>query len=393
MGGSGAVTARHASGPRRPGRSHPTAPAGIELLSDHGLPGDEPLGVIRDHRSGCWAAVVPVRGCSFSLMEPAEQLHRLEGWRQALGVAARSGSPVARLQWLERSWAGAAGAPGSEPSPSDPGSYPEHNPVALASYHRMAEAVDRTMLHHHAWIVLAVRPSQRQMGRAGSAVAELRREIRLLSGQLREAGLDPLPPLDLRAATALIGGRGRPPVGRSGRPPLDDTDAAWPMASSDDWSAYRADGAWHATYWIAEWPRVHVGPDFLTPLLLGAAWTTVSVVMAPVPADQAMREVRSARTADLADAELKSRAGFLQSARRARESEGVTRRETELADGHHEFRFSGYVTVSAPDPERLAAACAVTEHSAQAARLELRRLYGRQAEAYTWTLPLGRGLR
>jgi hypothetical protein len=33
------------------------------------------------------------------------------------------------------------------------------------------------------------------------------------------------------------------------------------------------------------------------------------------------------------------------------------------------------------------------EQAARAAHLELRRLYGRQAEAFTWTLPLGRGLR
>ena len=35
---------------------------------------------------------------------------------------------------------------------------------------------------------------------------------------------------------------------------------------------------------------------------------------------------------------------------------------------------------------------AEAEHAAQTAHLELRRLYGRQAEAFTWTLPLGRGL-
>jgi hypothetical protein len=115
--------------------------------------------------------------------------------------------------------------------------------------------------------------------------------------------------------------------------------------------------------------------------------------MAPVPPYRAVREVRSARTADLADQALRARAGFLASARRDRESEGVVRREEELAEGHQEFRFSGYVTVSADDPERLVEACAETERSAQSARLELRRLFGRQAEAYTWTLPLGRGLR
>ena len=164
------------------------------------------------------------------------------------------------------------------------------------------------------------------------------------------------------------------------------------MATDEAWSALRADGTWHATYWISEWPRVEVSPDFLTPLLLCDGRRMVSVVMAPVPADRAAREVRAARAADVADEELRSRAGFLPSARRRREADGVVRREAELADGHAEFRFSGYVTVTAPGRAALETACVETEQAAQTAHLELRRLYGRQAEAYTWTLPLARGL-
>ena len=38
-------------------------------------------------------------------------------------------------------------------------------------------------------------------------------------------------------------------------------------------------------------------------------------------------------------------------------------------------------------------ACAEIEQAARPANLDLRRLYGQQAEAFTWTLPLGRGLR
>lgn len=244
------------------------------------------------------------------------------------------------------------------------------------------------MTHHQAWVLVAVRPSHHQLRRPArgmEGIRELRRELRLLAAQLRDAGLHPLDPLDPEGLHGLMSSDRAAPVRAGGGP--------WPLAATDGWSTYRADGAWHATYWVAEWPRIPVGPDFLTPLLVGPERITVSVVMAPVAPDRAMREVRSARTADMADAELKARAGFLPSARRERESEGVAQREAELADGHHEFRFSGYVTVSADDPEQLSAACAATEHAAQSARIELRRLFGRQAEGYTWTLPLGRGLR
>jgi hypothetical protein len=164
------------------------------------------------------------------------------------------------------------------------------------------------------------------------------------------------------------------------------------MATDESWSALRADGSWHATYWISEWPRLDVSPDFLSPLLLGEGRRTVSVVMAPVPGDRAAREARAARAADVADDELRTRAGFLPSARRGREAEGVLRRETELADGHSEYRFAGYVTVSADSREDLEAQCVETQQAAGRAHLQLCRLYGRQAEAFTWTLPLGRGL-
>jgi hypothetical protein len=70
----------------------------------------------------------------------------------------------------------------------------------------------------------------------------------------------------------------------------------------------------------------------------------------------------------------------------------VLQREAELADGHGEYTFSGYVTVSGPDRVGLEAACAEIEQAAQQARVDLRRLYGQQREAFCWTLPLARGL-
>jgi hypothetical protein len=164
------------------------------------------------------------------------------------------------------------------------------------------------------------------------------------------------------------------------------------MAVEQEWSRVRTDGTWHATYWISEWPRVDVNPDFLAPLLLGPVRRSVAVVMEPLPPSQAVRQVERARTADMADSELRRRGGFLATARRAREVDVVSRREEELADGHASFRFSGYVTVTAPTREQLDDACEMTEQDAGQCRLELRRLYGDQVRALACTLPLCRGL-
>jgi hypothetical protein len=328
-----------------------------------------------------------VGGRSFSLLDAGEQAQMLEGWRRVLGAVARPGSPVVRVQWIQRSWTGRPSSDEREPIGAE--SRSGRGPVHAAAGHRVLEQTSvESMPHHQSWLVIAVRSAQVRHGPlrdAGRAMTDLRRELRLLHGQLRAADLEPDDPLEPAALAEMVAGPGR--RGRSvGAIP-------WPLAAEEGWAHHRADGDWHATYWIAEWPRLQVGPDFLAPLLTAPVRTAVSVVMAPVSPDRAMREARSARTADVADAELRARAGFLQSARRDRESEGVIRREAELADGHQEFRFSGYVTVSAEDRDGLAAACAAAEHAAQSARLELRLLHGRQAEAYTWTLPLARGLR
>jgi len=161
----------------------------------------------------------------------------------------------------------------------------------------------------------------------------------------------------------------------------------------ESWSHVRVDGMVHATFWVAEWPRTEVRSDFLAPLLLGSARSTLSVVMEPLGPDTAVRKVEASRTADLADTELRRRGGFVSTARHARESEVLARREVELAEGHASFRYSGYVTVSAPSEEELVTACDVVQHAAGQSRLALRRLYGDQASAYTCTLPLCRGLR
>jgi hypothetical protein len=277
------------------------------------------------------------------------------------------------------------------------GAWPTPLEAARATYAELIAAAGPATLEHESLVVLAIHPRRagralRSFGRGSEAmVGLLRREVRLLQGQLRGAELVAGDPLDGAGMTLALRAAVDPEARRRGVV-SGVGHGAWPLATDEAWSALRADGSWHATFWIAEWPRLEVGPDFLAPLLLAGARRTVSVTMEPVPPERARRQVEAARTAEAADEELRRSAGFLSTARRRRESEGVAQREAELADGHAEFRFSGYVTVSAADRPALEAACSEVEQVAQAARLELRRLYGQQREAFTWTLPLARGL-
>jgi hypothetical protein len=170
--------------------------------------------------------------------------------------------------------------------------------------------------------------------------------------------------------------------------------AAWPLGAREAWDHYQTDGALHATYWIGAWPRVEVSPLFMDALLgQSSAVRTIAVTFEPLPTARSTREIEAAITQDRADRELRARFGQSETARQRQAREATARRESELAAGHGEVRLSGFVTVSGRDPDDLRRSCTeVLDHAARA-RLELHRLYGQQADTFTFTLPLCRGLR
>lgn len=246
----------------RPG----TAPAGVSLLDVPGMPGDPAMGMVRDRRSGTWVAALAVGARSFTLIDPDDQRRRLGSWGALLAGLARPASPVTRVQWLHTV------------APADPAGLrvPGGGAVgALEDYAEVVAAAAPAARHHRTLVVVAVRP--RRGG--GDPATVLRREVRLVQGQLANADLLPGPPLDLDALGAAIRCRFDPAPG-AGR-------GVWPLATDEAWSAVRVDGGWHATYWIAEWPRVETGPDFLVPLLLAGQRRTVAITMGPVPAARA----------------------------------------------------------------------------------------------------------
>lgn len=362
---------------------------GVEILDLPCEPGDAPFGAVLDRTFGTLSSILPVRGGPFALMEPSEQARRLELWRVTLNALGRSGTCVRRIQWIERTQRApsellvdrASSVRACEPRCSK----------AADSYLQVVADVGTTAQAHELWLVTTVsKPAGPPPLAIRKAADVIRRDTRLLAGQLRSADLRTDGPLDGNAIARVI------ELAHAEDPAFPRNSwigGWWPLGDEEHWTVYRAGGSWHATYWIAEWPRIEIGPEFMSPLLLSGQRRSISLTMAPVSPDRAAREARSARTADVADDHLRSRAGFLPSARRDREADGPARREAELADGHAEYRFTGYVTVTACSRPGLDSACAETEQAALAAHLEIRRLYGRQREAFTWTLPFGRGLR
>jgi hypothetical protein len=242
---------------------------------------------------------------------------------------------------------------------------------------------------HEVFVALTVRASARSLRtRAGDPEARIVDALEALQHQCIAAGLEVDGVLSPPALAAVL----RSSSTVAGAPEGVGDSSPWPLGIEDGWSSIRTDATWHAVYWIAEWPRTPVGSGFLLPLLLeGGLRRTMSVTMAPVAPLRAVRRAEHDRTSGVADAELRRRHGFAVSARTRNEHAATTRMESELAEGHAAFRFTGYLAVAADDEAALAVACGRIEQTAAQAQVELHRMYGSQEEGYTCTLPTGRG--
>jgi hypothetical protein len=379
--------------------------AGCCVLASPSVDPGPIAGVVKDIRARTYTSVIAVQGCTFALLEEDEKQRRVAAWAAVLSGMARERSVIHRLQWVERSLPDHGD--GLERYLRDR-AVADSPPAALDSYRDLVSASAPVTQRHELLLAVSLHAghSARSVRAAGGgdlgACRVLGRELRALENQLAAADVVVCGTLSPRVLTQAIR-RGFESAARTGSVAAtgepnellrDPTPGwPWPFAVEDGWSSLRTDGTWHSTYWVAEWPRVDVGADFMAPLLLQAGVRrAVAVTMEPVSPLRAAREVERARTADLADAELRRRGGFLDTARRRREEESVIRRETELADGHAQYRFSGYVTVTAGSEEALEVGCGQIEQAAGQARLELVRMYGAQDAGFACTLPLGRGL-
>lgn len=366
--------------------------------------GETTIGVIKDVKGGLYTAVLSVRGETFALLDDDEKERRLQSWADVLGSLTRATSLVHRVQWVERAVPDDGDALNRYLAEAKTQS--DSSPT-VRSYIDLLEEHGPVSQQHETFIALQIsaarsgRVVKKLGGGDKGACLLLIRELRQFAESLSSADVHVQGALSPRMLSMCIRNavdpynrrklvrRGRNDPERAGVAPAN----AWPMATEVHWDYYRTENVVHATYWVSEWPRLEVGPDFLSPLMVRTSrMRTVSLTMQPIETAKAQREVEAAHTAYVSDEALRQEHGYLPSERRRREMEGVRRREQELADGFGEFRFAGYVTVTAATIEELDDACNEIEQVATQSRLELRRLYGEQEAAFSCTLPLCRGL-
>jgi hypothetical protein len=271
----------------------------------------------------------------------------------------------------------------------------------IESYLELIDATTKVTQEHEILVGVQVDAPARQRGR-GSALDTLVEQTERIAQGLEAAEVTVLGALGAGQLSRTLR-TAFDPYCRTELAALDAADHdrrglseanAWPLGARESWDHYRSDGAVHATHWVGAWPRVDVSPMFMDALLSSSsAVRTVAVTFEPIPPERSTREVEAAVTRDRAEHDLRVRFGQSETARQRQAEESTLRREAELAAGHGEVRFAGFVTVSGRDQDDLRRACAEVHEHAARARLELHRMYGQQAEAFTFTLPLCRGLR
>lgn len=395
-------------------KSSPSELAGIELLEGEMVAYDDArMGVIVERKARTYTAILACQGQAFGLLGEREQERRLADYGGVLAALARDDSPLRRLAWVERTLpadrdelaAYVMAAKREDATLEDP-------PDELVSYFQLLGRAPEVAEDHELLFVIqvdAMRASARRAikrfgGGDVGAMTLLATEVSQCVDLLEGAGVTVTGILTRRgAASAIRNGYdpwGRQERQRSAGDGLPET-AAGPMAREEEWSHLAADGALHCTMWVAEWPRIDVRALFLQPLLMETQTTrTVSMVMELVGPGRAMRQVERAATDAAADQAMRARIGQRTTQRQKLKEDSTERRERELADGHAEVRFAAYVTVSAQAGEgrgrgvdALEDAVSRVELQAKRAPLRLERMWGQQAEAFTFSLPLGRGLR
>jgi hypothetical protein len=354
--------------------------------------------MIHDPHQATLTAIVGVSHPAFPRLDPAEQERRVIGWGRVLATACRSGR-LASLQIMERTlpdsgrgltewWSRHGNQDGSWTSTT----YGELIDRAGPAGERHASTIS---------VSLDLQAAARAIRAAGGgnrgAAAVLRQEMFTLVAALRSADLAPsdwLPSGDLavilRSAYDPVVASALERHGDLGR----DLATAGPVAVTESWGSLRSDSAHHCVLWISEWPRSRVFPGFLAPLLLSSGIRrTFSLLYTPMRTDRAARDIRKKKTEYISDAAQRQKIGQIEDAQQTAEYQDVLQQEADLTAGHGVLRATGFVAVSASEPDELERAVAAIEQAAIQASCETRRLWGQQAQGFAVAaLPLARGV-
>jgi hypothetical protein len=389
----------------------PASLQGVEIISVR-RPGGE-VGLLFDRSRQTLCAVLQVRLRAFGLLSDRDQERRLAAFGELQNDLARDGSPVQRIMLLKRTVPRKTNelvaylrANCSRPD----------SPSVRAMFEVIDQSAELSREHEVFFVVqlpaLGLSRSVRrrmsgteQRERAGAEAADQLEGIarHLEAAEIAIKSVDGA--LTPRALARMIKDS-FDPFGRLLRDRRDllapeqaglDAAHAWPICTHDFRDRYRADSADHIVWHIQEWPKVPVAAGFLQPLTLRPDLPvhTIAIVMEPIPTQRAMREAERRRVSDEASAQTRAKIRQLETSEHRARAEQGDREEREIAGGLSSWRWEAYVCASVPagDEDQVDHAIGQIESACTRSFLLPTRLYGEQERAFTWCLPLCRGLR
>jgi hypothetical protein len=363
------------------------------------------LGVAADRRAGLYSGVLEVESPSFLLEDLARQQELMARWGGVLARLGHGSTEGHRLQWVVRSVPDDGNGIRNYLKRAQAHDL-DHATAVIRSYMELVRTSGPASSEHTTLLVVQI--SSRHAARAIRAAGGGDHGACAVLAEAMEAVAEGLDGCDV-GVRRLLGVREYQGMIRTAFDPdaLADlnvlanlhpdwewgSDAPWPYATEERWGYYRtADRAWHRTFDLVL-PMTEVPADWFVPMILeGDVSRTISMTLKSVPRQQAAREVKRSLTSLQAEEERKRKLGQLHTAEDDKRSVAADRRMRELADGHGVMVYAVTVTVTAPDLATLDRACRSVEHVAGQSMCELRLVEGQQAPAFTWVLPLGRGL-
>jgi len=352
--------------------------------------------MVHDPHARTLTAIAHITHPAFVLLSPDCQAQRVTGWGRVLAGLASSGS-CARIQILETAH--------PDSGHGITGWWLEHGSQdveqwAVHEYDELMRTAAPSASSHRTLIALVLDMTKaskaiKDAGRGiGSAAAVLRQHMSALESSLRAADLDLDGWLTDRELASVVQSAYDPLTADR----LDGTeigqalDTAGPVGVAEHWDHLQHDSGYSTVLWISEWPRIEVAPSFLHALIFEpGVRKSFSITASPMSTAQAMRDIRKQKVEYVTDAAQKARIGQIADLSDTQEYNDVLDRERALIAGHSDFRFSGFVTVTAPTKTELDAAVSQLQRAATQCGCEARVLCGQQARAFTVAaLPLGR---
>jgi len=295
-------------------RTRPIVDPDPDALALPGIPGrltviaapDFEAGLIVDRRTATVTAVAELNGRGFLLADPGTQQRQVAAWARVLASLCQQPT-VVRAQLLHRSLPGGVATVRrwwAQHALADA-------PWASRVVAELIADAEQHSLRHECLLAVALRvPRGLRRRLPPSAVETVEQQLATLADALSAADLDVHAWLGRRDLHRVLRGAYDPAGAARAEDAQPGGGLIGPMGIDEDWSYVRTDSAYHAVYWISEWPRSDVYPGFLRPLLIAPGQSRAFTLLAePVPAAKALREIRRAKAEQLADAAQRERIG------------------------------------------------------------------------------------